>query len=471
MRVLIAGAGKVTREILRRIGQSWSVTLVDLNSRRLVPYRNHPQITRRVVGDASSLVTLQKAGLSEHDFVVAVTNRDPVNQEVCRLARAQGLSNIAALVNDSFQRPEFRKLGVRAVCGSELVAREIELFLESPRLFLTTIAEGTGEVMEVQVLRSAPAVGKRIRELQARDWLVAAIHRAGELIIPHGDTVILADDELTVVGRSDLYRSIAHLFTFEANSFPLEFGQSVLLPVEEGEAESLEAVADEALYLTTNTRAQRLTLLVSEAGREIGERIRVRLKAHAEVEMRQVMGHREELLVSLTHRESVGCAVLPPKPLGPLARLLGLPTLVALAHRLASPLLVSRRSTPYRRLLVPCSGTQSTGLALEIAIDLAQQVGATVDAVVVTDPLAHQGCGSSEWGEKALGQARQIGQLHSFAVGEVRVEGNPVHEITALAKDYNLLVLGSTIRNASLLRPHVGEQLVQRASCSVLVVT
>jgi len=35
MKILIVGAGKTTREILRRLGEAWSVTLVDIVSDRL----------------------------------------------------------------------------------------------------------------------------------------------------------------------------------------------------------------------------------------------------------------------------------------------------------------------------------------------------------------------------------------------------------------------------------------------------
>ncbi len=35
MRVLICGAGRIVVEVLRRLGQNWEVTVVDLNQERL----------------------------------------------------------------------------------------------------------------------------------------------------------------------------------------------------------------------------------------------------------------------------------------------------------------------------------------------------------------------------------------------------------------------------------------------------
>lgn len=74
--------------------------------------------------------------------------------------------------------------------------------------------------MEVQVRSKAPAAGQLLRELAPRDWLIAAVHRDSQLIIPHGDTEIRAGDRLTIVGRSDMYRAISHFFSLAEPCFP-----------------------------------------------------------------------------------------------------------------------------------------------------------------------------------------------------------------------------------------------------------
>lgn len=56
-------------------------------------------------------------------------------------------------------------------------------------------------------LQSGAATGALIgQELRAVDWpasaLVAMIHREGQLIIPHGQTVLESNDRLTIIGES-----------------------------------------------------------------------------------------------------------------------------------------------------------------------------------------------------------------------------------------------------------------------------
>ncbi len=471
MKVLIAGAGKSARELLRRLGQSWVVTLIDSDASHLERLKTFSQVGAMIQGDASSRVVLEEAGLAGHDYVLALTNRDPVNLEVCRIAKEAGVTNLASLVNDSALIPNFNELGVRSICGCLLVAREMELFLESPRLFVTTIAKGTGQVMELKVTKNSKAVGRKLKDFGAKDWLVAAIHREGRLVIPHGETVIQAGDSLTIVGRSELYRTIFHLFTVEEPDFPLEFGQDILLYLDKMRPDEFLSTAQEALYLASNTRGQGIHVLADETNAPQVDAIKDKLEESVDVSVEMSLGGLEERLVQMTHNHSIGCVVLSHRPLMPIQNFLGIPTVIALAHRLACPMLVSRKTYPYKHILVPYSMTRSSAMALELAIDLAKQLEAKVDVAVVEHPLSSGGNGTREWVDQAFSQARDIGKLHHFALGERRLRGNVVKELSEITSEYDLLVLGSTTRSISLLRPHVGEQLLKKGHCSTLVVT
>lgn len=469
MKVLIAGSGRTAREILRRLGESWSVTLVDIIPDCLNSLKEQfKQVTKIVLGDASSLVTLKEADLEDQDFVVVTTDRDDVNFEVCRLAQKRGIKKIITLVNDCLDLREFEKLGMRTVCGSYLAAREIELFLESPRLFVTTIGEGKGEIMEIKVSRNTPVVGKKIRELVARNWLIAAIYRGDELIIPHGDTTIQTDDRITIIGHTDLYQAVAHLFKYEEPLFPLTYGQNVLVAIED--LEGLKEILPEAFYLVKNTRAQKLVLLAPEIHEEAILKEAQETGEPVELETRQFQGKLEEVLVLTSHKESIGCVLISPPSPGILSRVLGQAMTISLAHQLASPLLVPRGTYPYDKILVPYNATQRSALALEIAVDIAKLIDAGISVVAVSEPTIITGEKSRDWAEKALDHAREIAQIHKFSVEEIQLDGNPVKEVTKLAEDYNLLILGSSTKSVPFLKPHIGELLIKESPCSVMVV-
>ncbi len=313
MKVLIAGAGKKAREILERLGESWDVTLVDLYTERMDVLREtFHQVVRTSQGDASSAVTLKEAGIAENDFVVAVTNRDEINLEVCRLARECGVRNVISLANDSRSLKKFEKGSIRATCSSLLVAREVQMYLEHPHLSVTTIADGKGEIMEIEVTRNSPVVGKKVGEIGTKNWMVAALYREGEELIIHHDhgTSIQEGDRVTVVGREDLYHAIYHLFKLDLPSFPLRYGQNILSYVDD--KKTIDAVLPEARYLVKNTMAQKICIFTNKDMKEKALRVTGELDEAVKVEGRTLEKNGEDASMSASKEERDGCELIPP---------------------------------------------------------------------------------------------------------------------------------------------------------------
>ena len=89
---------------------------------------------------------------------------------------------------------------------------------------------------------------------------------------------------------------------------------------------------------------------------------------------------------------------------------------------------------------------------------------------VVEEPEFIKGVQEEEWAEAVSKRVRELAHIHKFDFEEIIKKGNPVKEIVALAKDFNLMVLGSTTREKGLFAPHVGERMAQDVSCSVLII-
>ena len=76
MKAIVVGAGGATRELLRRLGEAWSVTVIDTSENRLLEIGSVEGI-RIVQGDGTSRLTLERSGLKEADAVVAASNDLP----------------------------------------------------------------------------------------------------------------------------------------------------------------------------------------------------------------------------------------------------------------------------------------------------------------------------------------------------------------------------------------------------------
>ena len=200
MRLILLGAGGVSRELLRRLGDVWEATVVDPDEQRLARLASIRTV-RTVAGDGSSRVVLERAGLTGADALIAATSDDDVNLEACRLAREAGIVRIGAVARRPDRVEDYRGLGVTVESPQALAARRLELSLESRRLASAAFAGGRAEAIELRIETDSPVRGRRLRELAAESYIVGAILRGDELIVPHGETVLEAGDLVTIVGK------------------------------------------------------------------------------------------------------------------------------------------------------------------------------------------------------------------------------------------------------------------------------
>ena len=113
MKAIVVGAGGATRELLRRLGEAWTVTVIETSESQLREIEAIKGI-HTVSGDGTSRLILQRSGLEEADAVVAASDDDEVNLEVCRLAQQAGVLRIVAIAASPERLDSYRRIGVTA---------------------------------------------------------------------------------------------------------------------------------------------------------------------------------------------------------------------------------------------------------------------------------------------------------------------------------------------------------------------
>jgi trk system potassium uptake protein TrkA len=467
MNVLLCGAGKVASHLLKRLGEGWQITLVDKTQDRLESlFPAFQAIQKILAGDASSPVVLDDAGVGDADYVLALTSDDRVNLAVCGYAKEKGVKNILARVNDHENQPKFAELGVRTVRGNVLLAAEIHHYLQDPRINVLPLSLGQGEVMEVDTSHQLEIVGMRAARLSHPDWRLAALFRNQGLLFPDDDTVIEAGDRLVIVGKPNVYEPVCAFFKCGRPYFPLAYGQGLLLGLKAGK--NPERIIGESVHLAQNTRVRRITALCSES--EKGALELLSDWSHTfDIEVEAAGGELPGRILEMASTNRFGLVVTEPFEAS-FFKALARPTLISLAHSLSCPLLIARHTHPYQRILVPFNASPRAEHALELALDLARQLRAEVAVAVVEEPEFIRGKEGDTWLQSVIQRSREIGHIHKVQFEEIVRRGNPVKEIVDLAKDFNLMVMGSTTQKSRLLSPHVGELIAQGARCSVLIV-
>jgi len=470
MNLLVCGAGSVGAELLRRLGEKWRVTLVDKDENRLAAFsKRFEVVVRLVAGDASSPVVLEDAGLADQDYVVALTDCDRVNLALCRFAKEKGLVNILARVSESENVDRFEELGVRPLMLTGMVARNIYQYLQDPRIRVTTVGQGEVELFEVEVVPNLALMGRPASEFRHLEWRIVGVIRKSRLVFPEDDFIFQEGDRVLILGQADMFDEVCGVMECAEPHFPRTYGRSLVVGISDRFRDRAPAMVKEAVHLAKNTMVLHIVALCEpeaakgvEEGKKPGQQFDIRIKTVDRPLLKRVK--------KTIEAEGAGVVLVAPPPKAMIDTITR-PSTIALAYSLPCPLLICRGTQPYENILAAFDGSDLSRLALETALDLALQLDAALTVAVVREPEFLRGERSDDWGERVMKQARELAHIDKVKIKEVILTGNPVQQLTQLAHSYNLLVIGSGPEDKGPFLPHVGELLIRKSPCSVLVLS
>lgn len=233
MRAIVIGAGKVGYHIARRLAQeSHDVVLVDAREEALLPARDTLDVLT-ILGNGASPKTLEDAGVSHTDMVIAVTTHDEANIIACLTAKYYGVpTTVARVRNPDYTVPNkalvHGRLGIDLIIHPErLAALEIAKLLKTPTASeVGFYADGRVELLGIRCdTAGATCLDKPLHQLGLRNSLVVAVERNGELLVPDGNTKLQLGDYFYVIGRTgDFERS-----TFLAGRIPSQIRSVALV--------------------------------------------------------------------------------------------------------------------------------------------------------------------------------------------------------------------------------------------------
>jgi nucleotide-binding universal stress UspA family protein len=339
-------------------------------------------------------------------------------------------------------------------------------------------ADGRAEAIEFHLGHDAPILGKALKEFHADHWIIGAILRNEQLIIPHGDTVLRAGDRVTVVGLGAHFPEIVRTFTSGEARFPLDFGKQAAAVLDS--EEDLSGPVVEAAHFVRNSAADSLLLIhrdpASAQNSEMASNINSLLERAADategVEIRHfpVKSFSSRTLPDLCKRESIGVLVLHPPRDGPVLGKLRTHRLILLARRTNAAVLIARGTYPYKNIIVPARQTLSGIAAERAAIDLARYMHADVTGMAIVDPTFIAGTGAPWKARKDIGWLKQEAAMQHVTVRGKIKRGNPVRSFLEASAAADLLVLGAGEGAGRRFGVAITTHIARRSQKSVLLV-
>lgn len=221
MKIVILGAGQVGASVAEAlVHEANDITIVDNDRERLAALQDRLDL-RTVCGNAALPSILGDAGLDDADLLIAVTQSDQTNLVACKIAksrfnvptriarlRAADFLEDEQLLSDENFAVDF------AICPEENITDYIVRLVDFPEaLQVLEFAEGRLVMVAVRAYEGGALVGKPVRKLREHlpsqvDARIAALFRQDQPIIPEGETVIHAGDEVFIIAASEHIRPV-----------------------------------------------------------------------------------------------------------------------------------------------------------------------------------------------------------------------------------------------------------------------
>ncbi|MBN2644973.1 MAG: Trk system potassium transporter TrkA [Desulfuromonadaceae bacterium] len=228
MKILIVGAGQVGYFLCERLsGEGHEVTLIDRDDIHLRRAQDRLNVMG-IVGNGASAEILEQANIKQTDIFIAVTDLDEVNILACLLAREYAVKTRVARVKSIEYRSHGailskEKLGIDLLINpSDEVADEmVKIACRKGSFDVAEFVEGKIQFLGYHIDQESPLCGMTLRELgELRGmyrFIVTAISRGDETIIPRGEDAIEAGDSIFIFAHQSDLPAIQYLLGAEGN--------------------------------------------------------------------------------------------------------------------------------------------------------------------------------------------------------------------------------------------------------------
>lgn len=206
MNIIIVGSGKVGYTLAKHLNEEGhEITVIDSDEEKIRDISSELDIYC-VLGNGTSYRTQKEAGVEKADLLISVANQDEVNLLSCLIAKkAGGCQTIARVRNPEY----YEEIGyIREELGLSMsinpeweAACEMARLIQYPAALAVENFRGRVSLVHIVVPQSSVLAGMSVADFAVKinkNILVCIVKRGKEVVIPRGDFVMQALDEISV---------------------------------------------------------------------------------------------------------------------------------------------------------------------------------------------------------------------------------------------------------------------------------
>lgn len=198
--VTIIGGGNVGKMLAENLEDArLKVKIIEKNTLRCEKIAEVLSNTLVINGDGTDLSLLNEEEIADSDVVVSVTNNDEKNLLCSLLAKQLGVKRVISRVSKNANIPLFEKVGIDiAVSTKNAALNEVKNSITGGNVdILATVEQGKGEILEITIPENYQDIMIKDLRMPAKA-IVSIIQRRNKVLIPKGDTMIRAKDNLII---------------------------------------------------------------------------------------------------------------------------------------------------------------------------------------------------------------------------------------------------------------------------------
>lgn len=219
MNIIIVGCGKVGYTLVEELsGEDHDIVVIDERQEKVNAITAELD-AMGIVGNGISYQTLQEAGISRADLLIAVTGSDEQNLLCCVIAKKTGHCKTIARVRNPIYNNETdflrKELGLAMIINPELTAAfEIARIFQFPSAVkIDTFAKGRIELLHFRVTKDCLLNNYELIHIRTTlkcDVLVCMVTRGEEVLIPKGDFVFREGDVVAIIAAPSKANDFFH---------------------------------------------------------------------------------------------------------------------------------------------------------------------------------------------------------------------------------------------------------------------
>jgi trk system potassium uptake protein TrkA len=220
--IVIVGCGEVGYNLARMLCyEHHDIVLIEEKTERLKRAQDHLDV-KVLQGSGSDFSTLEKAGISDADMLVAVTDKDEVNILACMIANQYGVEKkVARVKNKRFLQEDAplnsQKLNIDLIIHPESVvaAAVVKLLNQTAATDILDFADGKIVLIGIQLDRTTELIDLSMAETATKykdlNFRTVAIMRRDRTIIPSGTTTFMKGDRVYITTQKENVDKIVQL--------------------------------------------------------------------------------------------------------------------------------------------------------------------------------------------------------------------------------------------------------------------